>query len=377
MNKSIFILIFSFLFTFNLWSQDRVNLQEQIEKIIYYDTEIKLSETPGFIIGVKYQDSLFYFGYGSISRNFNKVPDEKTIFEIGGLTKTFTSSLVSVLVEEGKMEFEKPLNSYFSLSEKNEETQLITIDQLLTHTSRLPRMPIEFGVKEIEENNPYAHYTKQDLMEFYKEYIPLEPKKRRKENKKKKHKNNYSYSHLNYALIEMAIESCQSNSFEKLLTDKILAPIDMVDTRIELSENQKKRLATGYTTSGQSTPPWTFQSFKASEGLKSTAQDLVKFAEAHMGENNSQLTKAFYATHEGRKATNRNKKIVSARGWHIISPKNYHDIILHTGNTNGHRSYLAFVKESETAVVILTNSEHNLYNLGYYILRMLNNNWVK
>ena len=139
MNKSIFILIFSFLFTFNLWSQDRVNLQEQIDKIIYYDTEIKLSETPGFIIGVKYQDSLFYFGYGSISRNFNKVPDEKTIFEIGGLTKTFTSSLVSVLVEEGKMEFEKPLNSYFSLSEKNEETQLITIDQLLTHTSRLPR----------------------------------------------------------------------------------------------------------------------------------------------------------------------------------------------------------------------------------------------
>ena len=377
MNKSIFILIFSFLFTFNLWSQDRVNLKEQIDKIIYFDTEIKLSETPGFIIGVKYQDSLFYFGYGSISRNFNKVPDEKTIFEIGGLTKTFTSSLVSVLVEEGKMEFEKPLNSYFSLSEKNEETQLITIDQLLTHTSRLPRMPIEFGVKEIEENNPYAHYTKQDLMEFYKEYIPLEPKKRRKENKKKKHKNNYSYSHLNYALIEMAIESCQSNSFEKLLTDKILAPIDMVDTRIELSENQKKRLATGYTTSGQSTPPWTFQSFKASEGLKSTAQDLVKFAETHMGENNSQLTKAFYATHEGRKATNRNKKIVSARGWHIISPKNYHDIILHTGNTNGHRSYLAFVKESETAVVILTNSEHNLYNLGYYILRMLNNNWVK
>jgi CubicO group peptidase (beta-lactamase class C family) len=377
MNKSIFILIFSFLFTFNLWSQDRVNLQEQIDKIIYFDTEIKLSETPGFIIGVKYQDSLFYFGYGSISRNFNKVPDEKTIFEIGGLTKTFTSSLVSVLVEEGKMEFEKPLNSYFSLSEKNEETQLITIDQLLTHTSRLPRMPIEFGVKEIEENNPYAHYTKQDLMEFYKEYIPLEPKKRRKENKKKKHKNNYSYSHLNYALIEMAIESCQSNSFEKLLTDKILAPIDMVDTRIELSENQKKRLATGYTTSGQSTPPWTFQSFKASEGLKSTSQDLVKFAETHMGENNSQLTKAFYATHEGRKATNRNKKIVSARGWHIISPKNYHDIILHTGNTNGHRSYLAFVKESETAVVILTNSEHNLYNLGYYILRMLNNNWVK
>jgi CubicO group peptidase (beta-lactamase class C family) len=377
MRKSIFLFLFPLLFVTNLWAQDRANLQKQIEKIIHYDTEIKLSETPGFIIGVKYQDSIFYFGYGSISKDVKQVPDEKTIFEIGGLTKTFTSSLVSILVEEGKMEFDKPLNDYFSATQKNEETQLITIDQLLTHTSRLPRMPLEFGVKEIEENNPYAHYTKQDLMDFYKEYIPLEPKKKKKEKRKKKNKDNYSYSHLNYALLEMAIESSQNSSFEKLLTDKILAPIEMNDTRIELSEDQKKRLATGYTTSGQSTPPWTFQSFKASEGLKSTAQDLIKFAEAHLGERNSKLTKAFYATHEGRKKTSLNKKVASARGWHVISPKKYHDIVLHTGSTNGHRSYLAFVKESETAVVILTNSEHNLYNLGYYILRMLNNNWMK
>ncbi len=375
MRKSIFLFFTSFLFISNLSAQDRANLQKQIDKIIHYDTQIKLSETPGFIVGVKYQDSVFYFGYGSISKDSEQVPDENTIFEIGGLTKTFTSSLVSILVEEGKMGFEKPLNDYLSDATKNEDTKNITIDQLLTHTSNLPRMPLEFGVKEIEENNPYAHYTKQDLMDFYTEYIPFEPKKKKK--RKKKNKDNYAYSHLNYALMEVAIENSQNTSFEKLLTDKILGPIKMNDTRIELSENQKQRLALGYTTSGQSTPPWKFQSFQASEGLKSTAKDLIKFAEAHMGETNSRMTKALYATHEGRKTTARNKKVKSARGWHIISPKNYHDIILHSGNTNGHRSYLAFVKESQTAVVILTNSEHNLYNLGYYILRMLNNNWMK
>lgn len=375
MRKPISLFFLSLFLVSNLWAQDRANLQKQIDKIIHYDTEIKLSETPGFIIGVKYQDSIFYFGYGSISKDLEQVPDENTIFEIGGLTKTFTSSLVSILVEEGKMEFEKPLNDYLPTAEKNEETQLITIDQLLTHTSKLPRMPLEFGVKEIEENNPYAHYTKQDLMEFYHDYIPLEYKKKRK--RRKKNNDHYSYSHLNYALLEVAIESSQNTSFEKLLTDKILTPIKMTDTRMELSENQKKRLATGYTTSGQSTVPWIFQSFQASEGLKSTANDLIKFAEAQMGERNSRLTNAFYKTQEGRKATNRNKKVKSARGWHVISPKNYFDIILHTGSTNGHRSYLAFVKESKTAVVILTNSEHNLYNLGYYILRMLNNNWTK
>jgi D-alanyl-D-alanine-carboxypeptidase/D-alanyl-D-alanine-endopeptidase len=378
MRKQILLFFVSLLFVTNLWAQNRANLQKQIDKIIYYDTEINLSETPGFIIGVKYQDSIFYFSYGSISKDFEQKPNKTTIFEIGGLTKTFTSSLVSILVSEGKMDFKKSLNDYLPATEKNKETQQITIDQLLTHTSHLPRMPLEFGVKETENNNPYAHYTKQDLMDFYKNYIPLQPKKGKKQRKRRKQDHDdYSYSHLNYALVEVAIETSQGTSFEKLLTNKLLIPISLTDTRMELSENQKKRLATGYTISGRSTVPWTFQSFEASEGLKSTAKDLVKFAEMNIGISNSKLTNALYNTHEGRKKTSRNKKVKSARGWHVISPKNYYDILLHMGNTNGHRSYLAFVKESETAVIILTNSEHNLYNLGYYILRMLNNNWTK
>ena len=376
MIKQLFLIFISLFLFSNISAQDKDHLKKQIDKVIHYDTEIKWSETPGMVIGVKYKDSIFYYSYGNVSKDSEKIPDENTLFEIGGLTKAFTASLVSILVTEGEMQYDQPLNAYLPAKLQNEELEKLTIDQLVTHTSRLPRMPMEFGVKELEANNPYAHYTKQDLMEFYKEYIPFEMKKKKRN--KKKNKDNYAYSHLNYALLESAIEVSQGKKFEYLLAEKILNPLGLNDTRVQLSEEQSNRLAIGYTTSGKSTPPWKFKSFQASEGLKSTAKDLIKFAEVHMSNDNSMLTKALVQTHLGQKETGLNKRVKSSRGWHVITTnKKYDDIVAHTGNTNGYRAYLAFVKESNTAVVILTNSEHNLHNLGYLILSMINNYWKK
>ena len=376
MTKQISLFVLSLFFVSNLIAQDRAHLKKQIDKIIHYDTELKLSETPGLVIGVKIQDSIYFYGFGSVSKEFDKMPNENTIFEIGGLTKAFTGSLVSALVADGQMDYEKSFNEYIPVDEKNDELQKVTIDQLVTHTSKMPRMPMEFGVKELVDNNPYAYYTQNDLMTFYKNYIPLELNSKKKKKKKDKNVDNYLYSHLNYALLERAIEKSQNQNFENVLATRVLNPIGLNDTRIQLSKEQQKRLATGYTTSGHSTPPWTFQSFKASEGLKSTAKDLMKFAEVHIGSSHPELTQKFEATTEGRKKTGLSKRVEISRGWHIISAtKKSDDIIAHTGNTNGHRAYLAFVKETETAVVILSNSEHNLHNLGYLILSMTNGYW--
>ena len=367
MNRRIIILLGVLCLAFHGKAQLEENLKEQIDKIILYDTEINLEKTPGIMIGVKVQDSIYYFGYGSTSKDSVKIPDENTLFEIGGLTKVFTGSLVSLLANEGTLDLEASFNSYLPENENNTSTENITINQLLTHTSGMPRMPNEFGVKEIEQNNPYAHYTYNDLMEFYRDYIPFLDKKK---------KDNYLYSHLNFALLERAIQRVMKTGYEKALLQKILQPLNMSDTRVVLSENQKNRLAAGYSVSGMKTPMWKFSSFKASEGLKSTASDLMTFANAHIGDD-SGFSSTFAATHIPQSKTALNKRVRAGRGWHIIKNKRYHDIIVHTGNTDGHRSYLGFVKESQTAVIVLTNSERNLEGLGYLILKMINNNWSK
>ena len=367
MNKRI-IILFSFLcMAIYGNAQMEENLKEQIDKIILYDTQIKLSETPGIMIGVKVQDSIYYFGYGSTTKDSVNLPDENTLFEIGGLTTIFTGSLVSVLAEEGTLDLEASFNSYLPKNENNASTESITINQLLTHTSGMPRMPHEFGVKEIEQNNPYAHYTYNDLMEFYRDYIPFVDKKK---------KDNYLYSHLNFALLERTIQRVMKKGYENALLEKILTPLNMTDTRVALSSEQKKRLSAGYSVSGMKTPMWKFKSFEASVGLKSTAKDLMAFANAHIGDD-SGFSSTFAATHIPQSKTALNKRVRAGRGWHIVKSKKFHDIIVHTGNTDGHRSYLAFVKESETAVVVLMNSERSLEGLGYMILKMINNNWSK
>ena len=232
--------MFALLSPANLWAQDSDNLKKEIDKIIHYDTNIDFKETPGMVIGVKFQDSIFFFNYGTTSKEIKSVPNENTIFEIGGLTKAFTASLVSKLVLDGKMEFEKSLNSYLPKELDNPDLENMTIDQLLTHTSKMPRMPMEFGVKELEDNNPYAYYTNQDLMDFYKKFIVIKSKKKKK--RKKKNKDNYLYSHLNYALIENAIEKSQGQPFEIILENQLLNPLGLNSTRVQLSEDQKVRV---------------------------------------------------------------------------------------------------------------------------------------
>ena len=55
--------------------------------------------------------------------------------------------------------------------------------------------------------------------------------------------------------------------------------------------------------------------------------------------------------------------------------KRFYNVIAHSGATDGHQVYIGFVKETGTAVVVLSNSENNLDGLGGYILRMINKEW--
>lgn len=175
-------------------AQMRANLEEEINKIIRFDTEINNQNNPGYIIGVVVGDSSFVFPYGTIREDTLLAPNRETLFEVGGMTKVFTAALVHLLVAEEKIHYDSTLNSYLPAAYQNPNCADIRIVDLLYHTSGLPRMPLEFGAKEKEANNPYAHYTKKDLLEFYRDFQPIElPGK-------------YLYSNLAYGLLEIVLE---------------------------------------------------------------------------------------------------------------------------------------------------------------------------
>lgn len=347
-------------------AQTRAELQKEIEKRLYFDAKVTFEKTPAFTIGVIVGDSSFIYHYGSLSKHEKILPTDTTLFEIGGATKVFTASLVELLVAEGLMHHDSLLNTYLPENTHNPTADNLRLIDVLTHTSGLPRMPTDIGSKELEIHNPYAYYTPQDLFAFYKNY-----------NLTGSRAKEYIYSNVSYALMEKAIESVTQMDYQACLQQKLLAPIGLHHTYIELDKIQESNVAIGHSNSGQPIHIWKYQTFEGSVGLKSCARDLLQFLKVQMGQEYPTFSSVFANMHEAMFPTLIDKQSYAAKGWHIIKNRRYYDLIAHSGTTNGHRVFMGFVKETETAVVILANSKTGTNGLGYLILQMLNNNWKK
>ena len=136
-------------------------------------------------------------------------------------------------------------------------------------------------------------------------------------------------------------------------------------------------MAQGHSVRGEPMSPWTFASFAASEGVKTSMHDLLRFVHFQMNEQAHALSSVLLRTQEKLEVSDYNKRFFAGKGWHIIERKKFYPTIAHTGSTSGFRSFIGFVPETQTAVILLCNSESTTGGLGYHILRMLNNNWKK
>lgn len=357
----LFLLIFGAFQSFGQLNAEQ--LLKEVNKIIYYDASINYDEVPGFIVGIVTEDSTFIFDFGAENKGGQTSLNKKHFFELGGITKVFMSSLVQVLASEGHLSLDDDINQYLKKNQQNPNINL-KISDILTHTSGFPRLPHGIGRKEKEANNPYAHYTREDLLEFYTSYRTFDVEKQ------------YQYSHVTYALLEIAIENIFQKSLEKVFQEKLLIPLGLEDTKLDLQPKDKIRLAKGYNILGKESKPWSFASFKGSVGLKSTMQDLIKFVQANLGLEEHPLVPTLKNCHESSQHTALDKDTYIASGWHVLKKKHC-NVVAHSGSTAGHRSFIGFVDKTKTGVIVLSNSENGLNSLGFHILRMLNNNWKK
>ena len=343
---------------------DLDHIKNEITKIIDYDTEIDFKNTPGFAVAIIDGDSSFVFSFGTTHPNKDIGLDAQSTFEIGSISKSFTASLITILANKNLLSFDDKVNDYFEASFKNPRLAELTINDLLTHYSGLPKLPKYIGSKQKDPQNPYADYTKVDLLDFYKSFIPDDKKE-------------FVYSHVNYGLLELIIENVTSVDYEEALNTYLLNPLDLTNTFVQKTEHNESKITFGFDRAGRQTKNWDFASFAASEGIKSNLTDLVKFARVHLGNANSDLTEILSINHDPEVKTHYNDRIYAGKGWHIFDQKKNFNIITHSGKTYGHRAYISFIKETETAVIILSNSSVGTEDLGLLILRMINDNWKR
>jgi CubicO group peptidase (beta-lactamase class C family) len=229
----------------------------------------------------------------------------------------------------------------------------ITLLDLATHTSALPRMPD--NLRPADGLNPYADYTVPQM------YAALSNCKLTREIGKK-----YEYSNLGMGLLGHILANRAGTDYETLVAERITKPLGMNDTAITLTTNLRKRLAAGHGEALEEVKNWDLPTLAGAGALRSTIGDMIKFVEASMGKIESTLSSAIRMQTETRfPAGSPNLSIALA--WHK-SAINGGEIVWHNGQTGGYHSFIGFDKKRGVGVVVLANTAADIDDIGLHLL---------
>ena len=120
----------------------------------------------GIVVGVVDASGRRLVSYGTLAKNDKRKLDGDTVFEIGSMTKVFTSLVLMDMVRRSEVSLTDPISKYLPETVKVPERsgRKITLADLSTQSSGLPRMPNNFNPKD--PDNPYADYSVQQMYDF-------------------------------------------------------------------------------------------------------------------------------------------------------------------------------------------------------------------
>jgi CubicO group peptidase (beta-lactamase class C family) len=323
---------------------------------------IEAEDVVGMTIGVITGDGQSILGYGKLSQSDPRVPAADTLFEIGSITKTFSGLLLADLAEAKLVRLDEPVQKLLPDSVKvpKRGDAEITLLNLTTHTSGLPRMPGNW--KPAKPTDPYADYTEKLLFEFLNEQAKsslwrglkaafADPDAKPK----------YAYSNLGAGLLGHALAlRAGKKSYEELLIERIAQPLRMNDTRISLSAEQLRRFSPGHNADGEPVGSWAWEhsSLAAAGGLRSSAGDMLRYLSANMGLTKTKLATAMQTSHQIHHKVGEHMSI--GLGWHINTTDHF---AWHNGRTGGYCSMALFDKEKKLGVVVLSNTVSDVVDL--------------
>jgi len=240
-----------------------------------------------------------------------------------------------------------------SMPENNDKA--ITLTDLATHTSGLPRLPSNMSPKD--PNNPYADYSVEQLYQFLSNYpLTRDPGSQ------------FEYSNLGAGLLGHALARRADTDYEALVLSRICGPLGMKDTRITFTPEMKTRLAVGHDAELKPVENWDMPTLAGAGALRSTANDLLTFLAANLGVTKSPLAPAMAAQLGVRRPTGQSGEEASL-GW-AISTRDGKEIIWHNGGTGGYRSWMGYDAKARIGVVVLSNAEtpEGVDDIGRHLL---------
>ena len=304
------------------------------------------------VIGLIDEHGSRVFSAGKLGNGAGTEVDGDTIFELGSVTKVFTSLLLLESVRRGEVSLDDPVSRYLPAHVKvpSYDGKEITLLNLAAQDSGLPWHPHNLTKGEqkptlIELRHAANAYTVDDLHEFVSKFkLTSAPGTK------------FQYSNVGMALLGRVIELRTGSEYESLVVDRICQPLAMDSTRISLTDDQKTRLARGHWADGNPGENINFQAMKPAGSLLSTGNDLLRYLAANLGFGDSQLTPIMKKSQVIRH-TDQVRFGKTAIPWFdegVYNPPGT-EILAHSGGGFGYRAFIGLEKSRRRGVVVLTS----------------------
>jgi len=340
----------------------------------YTEKAMKEWHVPGLAVAVVKGDRVVYLhGFGNRSQDVPGPVTPNTIFQVGSTSKAFTSALVAMLVDEGKLQWTDRVVDHLPEFQLYDPwvTREFMVKDLFDHNSGLPEHACEDMVT--------LGYDRETVMRSLKTVEPASS-----------FRSGSSYSNAFYLWAARLVESESGRTWEENLLDRIFVPLQMKNSTADLKSFQEAKdvAALHMLKDNRLQNPelltipmnWTYMDWiyvvSPAGGINSNIIDMSKWLRLQMngglindtaksnqtiliGEENVRYM------HSPQTIMDSGGKLYNGLGW-IYQEYKPHSIVWHNGGSFGHHSMVAFMPDADIGIVILSNSAVGLPEILTY-----------
>jgi CubicO group peptidase (beta-lactamase class C family) len=310
--------------------------------------------TAGIVVGVLENGTRRFVTYGSAGPGRPPL-DEHTVFEIGSISKTFTALLLAESVVRGEVRLDQPVAELLPAGTvvPSRDTRQITLEDLATHRSGLPRLPD--NMTPAAPADPYADYDARRLYAFLASH-----QLRRAPGE------STEYSNLGGGLLGHALTlRTKAPSWGALVEQRITGPLGMRETFVDVPPALRARVSAGHDAEMDTVPAWHLDALAGAGALRSTASDMLTYLAAMLDTTTGPLARSAALVQKPRGDFAAGMRI--GLGW-LQAAAGPRPIWWHNGGTGGFRTIAAFDPARHIGVVVLSNSSVSVDDIGMHLL---------
>lgn len=290
--------------------------------------------------------------------------DERSLFEIGSITKPFTGVLLAEMCLRGEVRLDDPVSTYLPdahLPRWNGREPML--EELATHRAALPNAPRGLVRKELafvlglRSSDPWADLDARAYRTAVRATAARRPPGGR-----------FRYSSLGFGLLGDALAARAEAPYERLLQDRICSPLGLLDTTTSVPPENQARLLEGRSRRGRPRPPLRDE-MPAAGAIRASARDLLRFLACSLAPPEGTPGPALRLATDPRARVSR--RIDIGLGWLILRRRRKPELIWHNGGTWGFGSFAAMVPDRQLGVVVLANTARSVDRLGFKLVDQL------